>query len=118
MRTVTVITVLLLTLSGCGGLQKEPSNYSQIWADTQNCAGLTASKPVAVIVPDVFWDVAKDGNNGYYNYATNVIMIRESEQRDRNLVAHEIVHHLIYINYRSEDRKHTNNLFNKCGYAN
>ncbi len=111
-----MIALAVASISACGALP-EPSNYDQTWAETQTCTGLTASKPSASVIPDIFWDVAKDGNNGYYNYPTKEIMIKESEQRDRDLVAHEMVHHLIYVNYDSEDRNHTNELFAQCGYA-
>jgi len=115
---VFVTTIVLLSLFSCGGVLKEPSNYNQTWAETQDCTGLTASKPNASIIPDIFWDVPKDGNNGYYNYQTREILIRESKQRDPGLVAHEMVHHLIYVNYGSEDRNHENKLFGQCGYPN
>lgn len=110
-------TITALALSSCAALP-EPSNYNKIWAETQTCTGLTASKPEAVVVPDIFWDIAKNGNYGYYNYNTNIIMIKENDQRNRKLVAHEQIHHLIYINYGSEDRNHLNKLFKQCRYAN
>jgi len=112
-----IIALAVLLVSACGALP-EPSNYDQIWAETQACTNLTASKPNASVIPDIFWDVARDGNKGYYNFPTKEIMIKESNQRDRDLVAHEMVHHLIYVNYNLEDENHTNYLFTQCGYAN
>ncbi len=106
-----------IALSGCGALP-EPSNYNQVWADTQACTGLTASKPEAVVIPDALWSqFVTDDANAKYDDKTETITVKEKHQRDPKLISHEMTHHLLYKNYGDPDSDHVNELFGQCGYA-
>ncbi len=112
-----LLLAAVLTLAGCGALP-EPSNYNQVWADTQACTGLTANKPAADVIPDIIWSqIVTNSDIARYFEITETISVRESDQRDSKLISHEMVHHLLYKNYGDIDSDHLNELFGQCGYA-
>jgi len=112
-----MIALAVASISACGALP-EPSNYNQVWAETQACTGLTASKPEAIVIPDVLWgQFVTDGANAKYDDKTETVTVKEKHQRDRDLIAHEMTHHLVYKNYGDPDSDHVSELFAQCGYA-
>jgi len=116
MKTI-IIALSVIFISACGALP-EPSNYDQTWAETQACTGLTANKPEAIVIPDVLWSQFVDGDaKAKYDDKTETVTVKEKHQRDRDLIAHEMTHHLVYKNYGDPDSNHVSELFAQCGYA-
>lgn len=105
-----LIVFVFVALSACGD-PGDAIDDDFVFGKVLSCTGLSASKPEINFINDAIWPL---GDTAAVYQPPGLILVKASYADNYDVLAHEYIHHLLFINEGNLDACHSSSLFEKC----